>query len=94
MAIAAGVVREARKRDVTRTSNGEFGLNYLCAGYKMFFQHIDEPMKIMCQLLSQQRPPSLVMDWARRQKAVTYPVIGRNDPCPCGSGRKAKRCCG
>jgi hypothetical protein len=20
--------------------------------------------------------------------------IGRNDPCPCGSGRKAKRCCG
>ena len=22
------------------------------------------------------------------------PRIGRNDPCPCGSGRKAKRCCG
>jgi hypothetical protein len=21
------------------------------------------------------------------------PRIGRNDPCPCGSGRKAKRCC-
>lgn len=21
-------------------------------------------------------------------------AIGRNDPCPCGSGRKAKRCCG
>ncbi len=20
--------------------------------------------------------------------------IGRNEPCPCGSGRKAKRCCG
>lgn len=20
--------------------------------------------------------------------------LGRNDPCPCGSGRKAKRCCG
>ena len=20
--------------------------------------------------------------------------VGRNDPCPCGSGRKAKRCCG
>lgn len=19
--------------------------------------------------------------------------IGRNDPCPCGSGKKAKRCC-
>ena len=22
------------------------------------------------------------------------PKIGRNDPCPCGSGRKFKRCCG
>ena len=20
-------------------------------------------------------------------------VVGRNDPCPCGSGRKLKRCC-
>src|SRR5947209_5813429 len=22
------------------------------------------------------------------------PKIGRNDPCPCGSGQKYKRCCG
>lgn len=22
------------------------------------------------------------------------PRVGRNDPCPCGSGKKAKRCCG
>lgn len=22
------------------------------------------------------------------------PKVGRNDPCPCGSGRKFKRCCG
>ncbi|MBI4967919.1 MAG: SEC-C domain-containing protein [Rhodospirillales bacterium] len=24
----------------------------------------------------------------------TGPKIGRNDPCPCGSGRKYKKCCG
>jgi uncharacterized protein len=24
----------------------------------------------------------------------TAPKVGRNDPCPCGSGRKYKRCCG
>ena len=23
----------------------------------------------------------------------TEPVIGRNDPCPCGSGKKYKKCC-
>lgn len=22
------------------------------------------------------------------------PKIGRNDPCPCGNGRKFKKCCG
>ena len=25
---------------------------------------------------------------------VTTPRIGRNDPCPCGSGKKFKKCCG
>ncbi len=33
-----------------------------------------------------------------RPKGVTihreYPKIGRNDPCPCKSGRKYKKCCG
>jgi SEC-C motif domain protein len=24
----------------------------------------------------------------------TQPKIGRNDPCPCGSGKKYKKCCG
>ncbi|MDT8391442.1 MAG: preprotein translocase subunit SecA [Lentisphaeria bacterium] len=32
------------------------------------------------------------------QKAVTMrrvqPKVGRNDPCPCGSGKKYKQCCG
>jgi uncharacterized protein YecA (UPF0149 family) len=22
-----------------------------------------------------------------------YPEFGRNDPCPCQSGKKAKKCC-
>ncbi|MFO7849605.1 MAG: SEC-C metal-binding domain-containing protein [Spirochaetia bacterium] len=24
----------------------------------------------------------------------TTPKVGRNDPCPCGSGKKYKHCCG
>jgi preprotein translocase subunit SecA len=24
----------------------------------------------------------------------TGPKVGRNDPCPCGSGKKYKKCCG
>jgi hypothetical protein len=30
---------------------------------------------------------------ARPQRATSRRVAGRNDPCPCGSGRKYKRCC-
>ena len=25
---------------------------------------------------------------------VSAPKVGRNDPCPCGSGKKFKKCCG
>ncbi|MFB0981644.1 MAG: SEC-C metal-binding domain-containing protein [Alteromonadaceae bacterium] len=25
---------------------------------------------------------------------LSEPKIGRNDPCPCNSGRKFKKCCG
>jgi hypothetical protein len=28
------------------------------------------------------------------KRAVRSAKAGRNDPCPCGSGRKLKRCCG
>ena len=27
-------------------------------------------------------------------KPVTSQKVGRNDPCPCGSGKKCKKCCG
>jgi len=37
---------------------------------------------------SQGRPPS-----AARQPAARLKAIGRNDPCPCGSGKKYKNCC-
>jgi uncharacterized protein len=43
-----------RNRFIT-TPNGEPGLNYLCAGYKLFFNHIDSAMKIMAGLLRQGR---------------------------------------
>lgn len=30
----------------------------------------------------------------REPYVKTEPEIGRNDPCPCGSGKKYKKCCG
>jgi len=36
----------------------------------------------------------LKRDLERPGPAVAEPRVGRNDPCPCGSGRKYKKCCG
>ena len=30
---------------------------------------------------------------SKRQVVNTTPKVGRNEPCPCGSGRKHKKCC-
>jgi preprotein translocase subunit SecA len=31
---------------------------------------------------------------AKARPVRTGPKVGRNDPCPCGSGKKYKHCCG
>ncbi len=79
------------------TPSGEPGLNYLCAGYKTFFTHIDEPMRFMANELAHQRPPANVMLYMHQKDAelnAAFARAGRNDPCPCGSGLKFKRCHG
>jgi preprotein translocase subunit SecA len=41
-----------------------------------------------------QPPPAAVAAPARPRAGDAQPKVGRNDPCPCGSGRKHKKCCG
>jgi uncharacterized protein len=76
------------------TPDGEAGLNYLCAGFKLFFKHIDQPMRLMADLLRQGRYAEEVMELLAQQEAARYTRVGRNDPCPCGSGKKFKQCHG
>jgi len=86
---------ECPKHRFIQTPDGEDGLNYLCAGYKKFFTHIDPYMQFMANELKQERAPANVMKWAK-EKDAGFPSfkLGRNDLCPCGSGKKFKLCCG
>lgn len=34
------------------------------------------------------------MEYKQEPYRRTEPKVGRNDPCPCGSGKKYKKCCG
>ncbi len=54
---------ECPKHRFLTTPDGEPGLNYLCAGYKLFFNHIDPYMKFMAAELQNQRAPANVMQW-------------------------------
>ena len=78
---------ECPKNRFTLTPDGEPGLNYLCAGYKAFFTHIDGRMRLMADLLRAGRLRRRGHGGPRRAPAAT-------SPCPCGSGRKAKHCHG
>lgn len=75
-------------------------LNYLCEGFKAFFEHIDPYMAFMAEELRAGGAPSNIMQRLRlerhraRETAQQGQGVGRNSPCPCGSGRKYKKCCG
>jgi uncharacterized protein len=58
---------ECPRNRILRAPNGEPGLNYLCAGFKLFFHHVDRPMRIMADLLRQNRAPAEIMRWYRAQ---------------------------
>lgn len=73
--------------------NGHPGHNYLCAGYKHFFKHITPYMNVWQQLLESGYPPSSIMQWLANEEPQAVAAVRRNDPCPCGSGRKYKKCC-
>ena len=51
------------------TPDGERGLNYLCAGYKSFFNHIDGPMRLMAGLLRSGRYADEIRDRVRSGRA-------------------------
>lgn len=86
---------ECPKHRFLTTPDGEPGLNYLCAGYKIFFHHIDPYMRFMAGELAAERAPANVMRWVEAKDAlVAFKQAGRNDSCPCGSIKKFKNCCG
>jgi uncharacterized protein len=68
---------ECPKHRFLTTASGEYGLNYLCAGYKHFFHHVDPYMRFMAEELKHNRAPARVMEWARKRRAQHLTVANR-----------------
>jgi uncharacterized protein len=62
--------------------------HYLCRAYQRFFTHSRAGMVALRDSLRRERGGALPAS------PPPAPPVGRNDPCPCGSGRKVKQCCG
>jgi len=88
---------ECPKNRVLTTPDREPGLNWLCAGLKAFFEHVDRPMQIMADLLRRGQYADGIMNILAQEEGRSVPKkekVGRNDPCPCGSRLKYKKCHG
>ena len=62
-----------------------------------FFRHIDRPAKVIVRLLKTGREAREVvglMPGYDAEITAALAAAGRNDPCPCGSGQKVKKCHG
>ena len=75
-------------RDPART-------NHFCEGYKVFFKRALPELRRIAEYIKRgELPPTAGAVAAQKAKAPGAAPPGRNDPCPCGSGRKFKACCG
>ena len=60
----------------------------LCEGWKLFYGHSLERFKALAADIAKERKA------ATHQRTAGAPPPNRNAPCPCGIGRKYKKCCG
>jgi uncharacterized protein len=68
-----------------RPGNDSSNLSALCEGWRIFYAH------------TMTRFQRLAGEIVAERQRTTYHSLkqpGRNDPCPCGSGKKYKKCCG
>ena len=67
---------------------------------KLYFKMLDSKADYLYTLpqwdriFSPEKRKEIQKSWIASKTIVNEVKIGRNDPCPCGSGKKYKKCCG
>ncbi|BDR65612.1 hypothetical protein K144313037_24680 [Clostridium tetani] len=67
---------------------------------KLYFNMLDAKADYLYNLpqwdsiFSIKKRKEIHTEWKNSKTIVNENKIGRNDPCPCGSGKKYKKCCG
>lgn len=67
---------------------------------KLYFNMLDAKADYLYELpqwesiFSKEKRKEIHDKWKNSKTVVNEHKVGRNDPCPCGSGKKYKKCCG
>jgi preprotein translocase subunit SecA len=67
---------------------------------KLYFNMLDAKADYLYTLpqweaiFSPEKRKEIQIQWRESKIVVNTNKVGRNDPCPCGSGKKYKKCCG
>jgi uncharacterized protein len=74
-------------------------LSVLCEGWEIFYQHSLPRLKIIADEIMLDRAQALenerrMLSLKKTNLSQVVKKISRNEACPCGSGKKYKKCCG
>jgi preprotein translocase subunit SecA len=67
---------------------------------KLYFNMLDSKADYLYSLpqwdgiFSEEKRKEIQRQWRDSKTVVNESKVGRNEPCPCGSGKKFKKCCG
>ena len=81
------------KDRTAKSLKGESGHNILCPGLYRYFDYAVPRLRRAMALSAAGKKPQEIMQICIREEREKYRKIQRNDPCPCGSGKKYKQCC-
>jgi len=77
------------------TNNNVRNLSALCSGWKQILEHTQDKLeKIATNIRFEQNRNQKQGQMLDNTVSVETVKVGRNQPCPCGSGIKHKKCCG
>lgn len=81
---------------IEEDANIELKINF----EQLYFNMLDAKADYLYQLpqwdaiFSTEKRKEIQKQWRDSKTIVNENKVGRNDPCPCGSGKKYKKCCG
>ena len=94
--INSSLKNELKLEDLTEESNIELEIDFEKLYFNMLKAEADYlySLEQWNDILDEARRNQIIKEFKQSKTVRKEKSPGRNDPCPCGSGKKYKKCCG